>query len=339
MPLPEGKHGMGFFPLRSTRQDSVLDHVRRALDLVLKKRMGKHGLPLMGTGDWNDGLDEIGSEGHGESVWMGFFLYYILRELMPVLQRRCLPRQGAAYRQQWEALGQAINQTWRGDRYLRAIHDDGTEIGVKGSGIWEVDALTAAWAVFAGIDQDRARTVFDTALRTLERDNVILLGWPALNEQTKPYLGRSCKYPEGVRENGMYCHGVQWLVGAARRLAEERAAAGDTGAAAAYRETAVRLWRKISALDHTTPDQIERYGGQPNKQPADLLTTFDAGRMIWNGYTGAAAWMFRQALEGVVGARLEGNQVKLPADLVEPRGGLRVLKVSRDLAKSPFAGT
>lgn len=339
LPLPEGKHGMGFFPLRSTRQDSVLDHVRRALDLVLKKRMGQHGLPLMGTGDWNDGLDEIGSEGHGESVWMGFFLYYILRELMPVLQRRCLPRQGAAYQQQWEALGQAINQTWRGDRYLRAIHDDGSEIGVKGSGIWEVDALTAAWAVFAGIDQDRARTVFDTALRTLERDNVILLGWPALNEQTKPYLGRSCKYPEGVRENGMYCHGVQWLVGAARRLAEERAAAGDTGAAAAYRETAVRLWRKISALDHTTPDQIERYGGQPNKQPADLLTTFDAGRMIWNGYTGAAAWMFRQALEGVVGARLEGNQVKLPADLAEPRDGLRVLKVSRDLAKSPFAGT
>ena len=336
LPLPEGKQGMGFFPLRSTRADSVLDHVRRALDLVLKKRMGGHGLPLMGTGDWNDGLDEIGSEGRGESVWMGFFLYYILRELMPVLQRHCLPRHAAAYQQQLEALGKAINETWREDRYLRAIHDDGTEIGVKGSGIWEVDALTAAWAVFAGVDKERARIVFDTALRTLEREHVILLGWPALNEQTKPYLGRSCKYPEGVRENGMYCHGVQWMVGAARRLAEERAAAGDPIGAATYRETAVRLWRKISALDHTTPDQIERYGGQPNKQPADLLTTFDSGRMIWNGYTGAAAWMFRQAIEGVVGAKLEGNQMTLPADLADPRGGLRVHKVSRDLTNSPF---
>ncbi len=336
LPLPKGKQGMGFFPLRSTRSDSVLDHVRRALDLVLKKRMGRHGLPLMGTGDWNDGLDEIGSEGRGESVWMGFFLFYILKELMPVFERRCTPRQVAGYRRRQVALGEAIHATWRDDRYLRAIHDDGTEIGVKGSGIWEVDALTAAWAVFAGIDKERARTVFDTALGTLERENVILLGWPALNEETKPLLGRSCKYPEGVRENGMYCHGVQWLVGAARQLSEERAAAGDVVAAQQYRATAVRLWRKISPLDHTTPDQIERYGGQPNKQAADFLTTFDSGRMIWNGYTGAAAWMLRQAMEGVVGARLVGNQVQLPPDWTAPAGGLSVVKVTRDLAASPF---
>jgi len=336
LPLPEGKQGMGFFPLRSTRADSVLDHVRLAVDLVLNKRMGQHGIPLMGTGDWNDGLDEIGSEGRGESVWLGFFLYYILRELMPLFERRCKPRQVAEYRRRMEMLGVAIDATWRGDRYLRAIHDDGTEIGVKGNGIWEVDALTAAWAVFAGIDKERARTMFETALRTLERGNVILLGWPALNEQTAPFLGRSCRYPEGVRENGMYCHGVQWMVGAARQLAEERAAAGDGVAAQQYRETAVRLWRKISTLEHTTPDQIERYGGQPNKQAADFLTTYEPGRMIWNGYTGAAAWMLRQALEGVVGGRLEGNQVRLPRDLSQPCGGLQVLKVSRDLTKSPL---
>lgn len=327
-PLPEGKQGIGFFPLRSTREDSVLKHVRRALDLVLKKRMGKHGLPLMGTGDWNDGLDEIGSEGRGESVWLAFFLYYILRELMPLMERRCRPRRAAYYRRSMEALGRAINTTWRDDRYLRAIHDDGTEIGIKGSGIWEVDALTAAWAVFAGVDKARARTVFDTALRTLERDTVVLLGWPALNEQTHPYLGRSCRYPEGVRENGMYCHGVQWLVGAARKLADELAAAGDEAAARHYRETAERLWRKISPLDHTTPDQIERYGGQPNKQAADFLTTDEPGRMIWNGYTGAAGWMLRQALEGVIGAKLEGNQVKLPATTG--------ITVTRNLTGSPL---
>jgi len=337
LPLPEGKQGMGFFPLRSTREDSVLEHVRRALDLVLNKRMGQHGLPLMGTGDWNDGLDEIGCEGRGESVWLGFFLYYILRELMPVLERRCKPRQAAEYRRRLMALGEAVNATWREDRYLRAIHDDGTEIGVKGSGIWEVDALTAAWAVFAGIDKERARTVFDTALQTLEKDTVILLGWPALNEQTKPYLGRSCRYPEGVRENGMYCHGVQWMVGAARKLAEERAVAGDRVAAEQYRETAVRLWRKISPLEHTTPEQIERYGGQPNKQAADFLTRFEPGRMIWNGYTGAAAWMLRQALEGVVGAKLKNNQVHLPGDLLEPRGDLRVFSVTRNLTSRPLA--
>ncbi|MEI6562994.1 MAG: hypothetical protein WCO42_01660 [bacterium] len=339
LPLPEGKHGMGFFPLRSACEESVFGHVRRALDLVLNRRMGRHGLPLIGTGDWNDGLDEIGSEGRGESVWLGLFLYSILRDLMPLLERRLKPRQAGEYRRRMGALSEAIEATWRGDRYLRAIHDDGTEIGVKGSGIWEVDALTAAWAVMAGIHADHARIMFDIALRTLERGPVILLGWPSLNEATKPYLGRSCRYPEGVRENGMYCHGVQWLVGAARRLAEERAAAGDAVAAAHYRETAVRLWRKISPLDHANPENIERYGGQPNKQAADLLTTFDPGRMIWNGYTGAAAWMLRQAMEGIIGARLKGNQVHLPDDLDMARGGLRIHSVRRNLAVSPLKGT
>ena len=134
-------------------------------------------------------------------------------------------------------------RTWRGDRYLRAIHDDGTEIGVKGSGVWEIDALTAAWAVMSGINPERGRIVFETALGILEKEKTILLGWPPLREDTKPYLGRSSGYPEGVRENGMYCHGVQWLVGAARILAEQAASARATPTRpAAYRETAYRLW-------------------------------------------------------------------------------------------------
>ena len=92
---------------------------------------------------------------------------------------------------------------------------------MKGSGVWEIDALTAAWAVMSGINPQRGRIVFETALKILEKENTILLGWPPLREDTKPYLGRSSGYPEGVRENGMYCHGVQWLVGAARILAEQ----------------------------------------------------------------------------------------------------------------------
>ena len=104
-----------------------------------------------------------------------------------------------------------------------------------------------------------------------------------------------------------------------------------------YRETAYRLWRKISPLAHVTPEEIETYGGQPNKQAADILTAFDPGRMIWNGYTGAAGWLFRQALEGVAAARLEDNQIVLPADLGEPRGELTVFGISRDLREVPCA--
>jgi cyclic beta-1,2-glucan synthetase len=235
-----------------------------------------------------------------------------------------------------EALKEAIEKTWREDRYLRAIHDDGTEIGVKGSGVWEIDALTAAWAVMAEINFERGVAVFETALRVLEKDNVILLGWPALREDTKPYLGRSSKYPEGVRENGMYCHGVQWLVKAARSLAEQYEKQGNAEKAAEYRATAYRLWLKISPIPHVTPQEIEIYGGQPNKQSADLLTTYDPGRMIWNGYTGAAAWLFRDIMEGIVGASLSKNELVLPKDMDKPRGALKISRVHRNVSGSPL---
>ncbi len=335
-PLPENKQGWGDLYHRSTRADSVYRHCIKSLDTVLEKRMGKHKLPLIQTGDWNDGLDDIGSEGRGESVWLGFFLYYILKDMVGIIEKKEGSSRKEHYLKKLEELSSALELTWRDDRYLRAIHDDGTEIGVKDSGIWEIDALTAAWAVMSGINPERGLTVFNTALSVLERENVVLLGWPALREDTIPYLGRSCKYPEGVRENGMYCHGVQWLIKAARILVEQFEKQGASAKANEYREIAYRLWLKITPISHVTPGEIEIYGGQPNKQPADILTTFDQGRMIWNGYTGAAGWLFREALEGVVGASLVNNELVLPADIDKPRGELKISRVSRDVTTSPL---
>jgi len=338
-PLPKNKQGWGHLYHRTTRSDTVYRHCMRSIDLILKKRTGKNGLPLMGTGDWNDGLDEIGSEGKGESVWLGFFLYYILKEMLGIIERKDGARAKEYYQKRMDTLKEALEKTWRDDRYLRAIHDDGTEIGLKDSGIWEIDALTAAWAVMSGINIDRGIAVFNTALRVLEKDDTILLGWPALREDTKPYLGRSSKYPEGVRENGMYCHGVQWLVKAARILAEEFERRNDRVKADEYRATAYRLWLKISPIPHVVPQKIEIYGGQPNKQAADFLTMFDRGRMIWHGYTGAAGWMLRQAFEGVVGASLVKNELILPDDLDKARGALKVKSVQRDVTMSPLTLT
>jgi len=335
-PLPQGKHGMGFCPLRSPVSDTVYAHVMCAIDLVFEKRMGEHGLPLIGTGDWNDGLDEIGSEGRGESVWLAFFLCYILNNFLGVIEERSGIKRREYYEQRLKDLKEATEKTWRGDRYLRAIHDDGTEIGVEGAGYWETDALTASWAVYADMNGERSRTAVDTALRILEDDNIISLGYPPLRADTKPFLGRSSYYPEGVRENGMYSHGVQWLVRACRLLSEKLADSGDSEAAAQYRNAATRLWFKISAISHVTPDQIEIYGGQPNKQCADYLTKYDPGRMIWNGYTGAAAWMLRQAVEGVMGYELIQGEIKSPADIAEPRGDVRVNSIERCVAKSPL---
>lgn len=334
--LPKNKHGWGHLYHRSTLSDTVYRHCLKSIDLVFNKRTGKHGLPLIQTGDWNDGLDEIGSAGRGESVWLGFFLYYIMKSMIDVIGKKDGAARREHYQKKMDALKEALESTWREDRYLRAIHDDGTEIGIKGSGIWEIDALTAAWAVMADINFDRGATIFDAALAVLEKENTILLGWPALREDVKPYLGRSSKYPEGVRENGMYCHGVQWLVGAARVLAEQFEKRGDTKKADHYRETAYRLWLKISAIAHVAPGEIEIYGGQPNKQAADILTNFDRGRMIWHGYTGAAGWMLRQAFGGVVGASLKNNQLIEPRDLGKPRGTLKISHLSRDVSKSPL---
>ncbi|MBI4372100.1 MAG: hypothetical protein HY585_00025 [Candidatus Omnitrophica bacterium] len=334
--LPKNKQGWGHLYHRSTLADSVYRHCLKSIDLVFEKRMGKHGLPLIRTGDWNDGLDEIGSEGKGESVWLGFFLYYILKSMIDVIEKQEGLARKMQYLDKMAALKEALERTWREDRYLRAIHDDGTEIGIKGSGIWEIDALTAAWAVMAGINFERAAKIFDTALATLVKDNAILLGWPALREDMKPYLGRSSKYPEGVRENGMYCHGVQWLVRAARILAEQFDARGHFAKADQYRETAYQLWLKISPIAHMTPSEIEIYGGQPNKQAADVLTNFDRGRMIWHGYTGAAGWMLRQAYQGVVGASLRNNELIVPEDIKKSRGTLKIFRVARDISKSPL---
>ena len=334
-PLPQGKHGMGFNPLRSPVADSVYAHVIKAVDLVFEKRMGANGLPLIGTGDWNDGLDEIGSEGRGESVWLAFFLIYIIKNLLDTIGQRDGADRRGHYEQKLKALIEATEKTWRRDRYLRAIHDDGTEIGVEGAGYWETDALTAAWAVYSGINLERGRVAVDTALRVLETDKIISLGYPPLRADTKPFLGRSSYYPEGVRENGMYSHGVQWLVRACRLLSEQFAAAGDANLEKYYRDASARLWFKISAISHTTPDEIEIYGGQPNKQCADFLTKFDPGRMIWNGYTGAAGWMFRQAIEGVMGATLVGGEVRLPSDFDQPRGDLTCKALQRDVTLSP----
>jgi cyclic beta-1,2-glucan synthetase len=308
----------------------------RAVRLVLIRRIGRHGLPLIGTGDWNDGFDEIGSQGRGESVWLALFLIHILDGLLPVIEARDGIARRKRYEQRRAALCAAVETCWRGDRYLRAIHDDGTEIGAPGAACWETDALGAAWAVLAGVNPERAQVALDTALRLLEREKVICLGWPALRADFQPALGRSSAYPEGVRENGMYAHGVQWLIRACRLLAEDATARGDLATASRRRADAVRLWYKISALPHTRADEIELYGGQPNQQFADCLTVHDPGRMIWSGYTGAAGWMLRQACEGVLGATLQANQVVLPADFAEPRGDLTVRRLRRNLAKSPF---
>ena len=231
-----------------------------------------------------------------------------------IIAQRGRPGPGGYYRRRARRLKEALERTWRGDRYLRAIHDDGTEIGVEGSGVWEIDALTAAWAVMSGHQPQRGRIVFDTALGILERETTILLGWPPLREDSKPYLGRSSGYPEGVRENGMYCHGVQWLVGAARRAGRAMPAAkANRRGAARYREAAYRLWLKISPLPHVTAEadrDLRRPAEQAGGRHADRLRPGpdDLERLHRRRRLAVPPGLGRAWL----GARLEGGRIVLP---------------------------
>ena len=293
----------------------------------------------MGTGDWNDGLDEIGSQGRGESVWLG---------LLPLLHPRSDGRHRREARRARPA-GILPSTGWRPSRTPSSSPGGATAIcgrsmttaprsAWRGAASGRSTRSTAAWAVMSGINPERGRIVFETALSILEKETTILLGWPPLREDTKPYLGRSSWYPEGVRENGMYCHGVQWLVGAARILAEQARPRGQTRGGPPVPRDGVSAVAEDLADPPRREGEIETYGGQPNKQAADMVTTFDPGRMIWNGYTGAAGWMFRQALEGVLGfastpagwsprptwrRRRAGPGPGLPRPLAEPLAGPR----------------
>ena len=314
-PLPAGKHGIGFDPLRSPREDTVYRHCLKAIDLVLDQRMGVHGLPLMGTGDWNDGLDEIGSQGRGESVWLGFFLYYILDRMVGIVEQKEGRGRQEYYLRRLEALKDALEQTWRGDRYLRAIHDDGTEIGVKGSGVWEIDALDGRMGRHVG---HQPRSAGGSCSRRP------CASWRRRTRSCSDGL-RSARTPSPISAGAAFTRRASGRTGCTATASSgwsvrrgswpsEAGARADGDEARRYLETAYRLWLKISPIPHAVAGEIETYGGQPNKQAADMVTTFDPGRMIWNGYTGAAGWMFRQALEGVLGLRLAGGQIVPPAD-------------------------
>lgn len=307
-PLPVGQEGLMFVPPTSLERGSVYEHCRRAIEWTLS-RIGPSGVPLMGSGDWNDGIDGIGLGLRGESAWMGFFLHQLLLDFAPVTARF----EGEAARRRYEdaaaGLRKALESWWRSDDrfegYVRATTD-------RGEPMVYADALLTAWPALSGaVDLPRALAALEAGLRRLERDERVLLG-PAFDEDSHPYPGRIAEYPPGVRENGgQYSHGDSWIVDAYMRCAAEAAGRGDTAATANCRERAWEIWWKISPLSKTGA----HYGLPPHQQPADVYDGIGhGGRGGWAWYTGAAARMI-SASHALLGIHFIGGQVKagLPA--------------------------
>jgi cellobiose phosphorylase len=298
--LKEGEHDVFAAPARSTEVASLYEHCTRALDAGTTS--GRHGLPLMRAGDWNDGMNRIGEGGLGESVWLAWFLAKTLGDFAPLAQAKGDGARVARCAAEVLRLTAAIEEGgWDGAWYRRAYFDDGSPVGSRASVECSIDAIAQSWAVIAGVgDPARAVCANQRAEELLVRkeDGMMLLFSPPFTGiGNDPGYIRA--YPPGVRENGgQYTHGVLWSA-----LATALAGDGDRAAA---------MLSMLAPINHaSTRETMLRYAVEPYVVAADVYAApGNMGRGGWTWYTGSAAWMYRIALGDVVGIQLEGGKLR-----------------------------
>ena len=304
-PLKPEEESCYDLPHRSESPATLYQHCVRAIEHAL--HFGQHGLPLMGCGDWNDGMNLVGKEGRGESVWLGFFLYDVLTQFAELARRR----NDAAFAERCLAQALQLQQNleqhaWDGQWYRRAYFDDGQPLGSQTNPECQIDSLPQSWAVIsrAGNPQ-RARQAMQAVDERLIRRNaglIQLLDPPFDHSPLNP--GYIKGYFPGVRENGgQYTHAAIWTTMAFALL-------GDT-------DRAWDLFALLNPLRHSaTPDQIATYKVEPYVVAADVYAVAPhTGRGGWTWYTGSAGWMYRLLLETLLGVNLEGNQLRLTPSL------------------------
>jgi cellobiose phosphorylase len=288
-------------PAVSEQTGTVYEHCVRALEYGLK--LGPHGIPLMGTGDWNDGMNQIGAHGQGESVWNGWFMLSTLRDFAIVADDRCDLSRAAWCRERAEALREAIEKhAWDGAWYRRAYFDDGTPLGSATNDECQIDSIAQSWAVISGAaEQTRALQAMTAVQDRLVRDDdqVILLFDPPFDRGIlEP--GYIKGYVPGIRENGgQYTHAATWVVLATAMLGQG--------------ERAVRLFGLLNPISHAdSPEGVARYKVEPYVVAADVYgVPPHIGRGGWTWYTGAASWLYRVGLEAILGFRLRAGRLKI----------------------------
>jgi cyclic beta-1,2-glucan synthetase len=267
---------------------------------------GAHGLPLFGSGDWNDGMNRVGIGGRGESVWLGWFLYATLRRFAAVAERVGDPDTAETLRRQAGAVQVALEATaWDGEWYRRGYFDDGRPLGAAESAECRIDSLAQSWAVLsAAADPARAGAALEAVSRHLVREEeglILLLAPPFAGAGPDPGYIRA--YPAGVRENGgQYTHAAMWVLWALVDLGRV--------------DRAVALLQRLLPIRHAlTAGAVARYRVEPYVLASDVCAIpAPAGRGGWTWYTGAAAWAYRLGLEAILGVRRSGG-----AWCVDPR--------------------
>jgi cyclic beta-1,2-glucan synthetase len=300
-PLPEGIHERYDLFEVSEDEGTLWEHAIRAVEHCASLRSPR-GLPLIGTGDWNDGMDRVGIEGKGESIWLGWFLIDTCKLLIPLARERGeeslvtrLERWSREVREAIESHG------WDGAWYRRAFFDDGSPLGSREAREARIDSIAQSWGIISGAaDPDRARIAMDSAWRELvrEEDGVILLLTPPFTGDG-PDPGYIAAYPPGVRENGgQYTHAAAWLLRGFARIGD-----GDRAGS---------LLRTLLPTRHASGEGTHRYRVEPYVIAADVYGADPhVGRGGWTWYTGSAGWIWRVALEDILGVKREGDHLRI----------------------------
>ena len=287
-------------PQVSSEQATLYEHCLRAIDRSLAT--GEHGLPLMGAGDWNDGMNRVGNDGKGESVWLGWFLYATLAGFAPFCETHAEPERAAQYREHMTKLKTALENAWDGDWYTRAYFDDGTPLGSAQNDECRIDSIAQSWGVISGAaDKQRAAHAMAAVEQHLIRrgDGLVLLFTPPFDQGAHD-PGYIKGYVPGVRENGgQYTHGALWTLIAYAMLGD-----GDR---------AGELFALLNPINHSaTRAGLHKYRVEPYVAAADIYTVPPhTGRGGWTWYTGSAAWMYRAGLESILGFQLSGDRLRI----------------------------
>jgi cellobiose phosphorylase len=286
---------------------SLFEHCRRAIDKGTTH--GPHGLPLIGTGDWNDGMNRVGAEGKGESVWLAWFLVDVWQRFSSLCDRRGEQELANQYRARARSMSATIEETgWDGEWYRRGYFDDGTPLGSRQNEEARIDSLPQSWSVISGAgDANRAIQAMESVEEYLLRmkEKLVLLFTPPFDHST-PHPGYIMGYPPGVRENGgQYTHAALWVAMALARMGEGR--------------RAVEVLQMLNPIEHAhTPEDCAVYRTEPYAVAADVYSLeTQPGRGGWTWYTGSAGWMYRVWLEEVLGFKLRGNRLSIEPAIPE----------------------
>jgi cyclic beta-1,2-glucan synthetase len=299
--LQSGEHDAYFQPMIADESATLFEHCARGLDQSLA--VGERGLPLIGTGDWNDGMNRVGEMGKGESIWLGWFLYATLAAFAPLADGRDEHARAAKWLSHTARLRTALElEGWDGDWYRRGYFDDGTPLGSSTSSECRIDSIAQSWGVISGAaDPDRARrsmAAVDEQLIRGDEGLALLLAPPFDRTPLDPGYIRG--YPPGIRENGgQYTHAAAWSVIAFAALGQ-----GDKAA---------RLFSLVNPINHTsTRADVQRYKVEPYVAAADVYSVAPhVGRGGWTWYTGSAGWLYRAGIEAILGFRLQGASLLL----------------------------